>query len=59
MRSGSTSAAGSRLARLRTGAVDESREKLKPDIPPIGDHGIPLRDEIELDMLLAAPAGRM
>jgi len=44
---------GFRLARLRTGAVDESRETLKPDIPPIGDHGIPLRDEIELDMLLA------
>ena len=58
MRSGSTSAAGSGLARLRTGAVDESRETVKPEIPPIGDHGIPLRDEIELEMWLA-PADRM
>ena len=49
---------GFRLARLRTGAVDESRETVKPEIPPIGDHGIPLRDEIELEMSLA-PADRM
>jgi len=49
---------GFRLARLRTGAVDESRETVKPEIPPIGDHGIPLRDEIELEMWLA-PADRM
>ena len=39
---------GFRLARLRPGAVDESRETVKPEIPAIGDHGIPLRDEIEL-----------
>ena len=44
---------GFRLARLRTGAVDESRETVKPEIPAIGDHGIPLRDEIELEMSLA------
>ena len=49
---------GFRLARLRTGAVDQSRDTLKPEIPAIGDHGIPLRDEIELEMSLA-PAGRM
>jgi len=49
---------GFRLARLRTGAVDQSRDTLKPEIPAIGDHGIPLRDEIELEMSLG-PAGRM
>jgi GNAT superfamily N-acetyltransferase len=49
---------GFRLARLRTGAVDRSRGTVKPEIPVLGDHGIPLRDEIELEMPLGA-AGRM
>ena len=40
---------GFRLAELRAGAVDDSRARLKPEIPAIGDHGIPLRDEIELE----------
>jgi hypothetical protein len=39
---------GFRLRALRPGAVDEARRTLKPAIPPTGDHGIPLRDEIEL-----------
>jgi GNAT superfamily N-acetyltransferase len=39
---------GFRLAKLHPGAVDRSRESLKPEIPEIGDHGIPLRDELEL-----------
>ena len=43
---------GFRLARLRPGAVDESRRTLKPEIPTTGDHGIPLRDELELEMQL-------
>jgi len=43
---------GFHLARLRAGAVDESRRALKPEIPPVGDHGIDLRDELELEMLL-------
>lgn len=48
---------GFRLSALRPGAVDESRRTLKPQIPPVGFHGIPLRDEIELVMPLAeAPA---
>jgi hypothetical protein len=29
--------------------VDQSREALKPEIPEVGEYGIPLRDEIELD----------
>lgn len=43
---------GFRLERLRPGAVDESRRTLKPEIPTAGDHGIPLRDELELEMPL-------
>jgi GNAT superfamily N-acetyltransferase len=39
---------GFRLSVLRPGAVDESRRTLKPQIPPTGEYGIPLRDEIEL-----------
>lgn len=46
---------GMRLAALHAGAVDESRARLKPDIPPIGEYGIPLRDELELELELAAP----
>lgn len=38
---------GFQLAALRTGAVDRARLR-KPAIPRAGDHGIPLRDEIDL-----------
>ena len=44
---------GFRLAHLRPGAVDESRKALKPEIPPTGSHHIPLRDELELELLIA------
>ena len=40
---------GFRLAALHRGAVDDARARLKPEIPEVGDHGIPLRDEIELE----------
>jgi GNAT superfamily N-acetyltransferase len=43
---------GFRLAALRAGAVDESRRTLKPEISRVGEHGIPLRDEIELEIRL-------
>jgi len=33
-------------------AVTYARKKLKPEIPLIGDHGIPIRDEIELEFKL-------
>ena len=39
---------GFRLRAVRVGAVDRARS-LKPSIPLVGDHGIPLRDEIELE----------
>ena len=40
---------GFRLVALRPGAVDEARRTLKPSIPEVGDHGIPLRDELVLE----------
>src|SRR5439155_8963 len=43
---------GFRLAALYPGAVDDSRARLKPEIPPVGDYGIPLRDELELELRL-------
>lgn len=42
---------GFRLAELRPGAVDRSRRE-KPEIPRSGDYGIPLRDEIDLVLLV-------
>lgn len=40
---------GFRLAALYRGAVDDSRAQLKREIPDVGSHGIPLRDELELE----------
>jgi ribosomal protein S18 acetylase RimI-like enzyme len=40
---------GFRLVKVYPGAVDESR-KLKPGISLLGNDGIPLRDEIELEI---------
>jgi len=40
-----------RLQDLRVGIVKESR-KIKPQIPLVGNHHIPIRDEIELEMFL-------
>jgi ribosomal protein S18 acetylase RimI-like enzyme len=40
--------AGWRLVALRAGALDELRRSVKPSIPETGEHGIPLRDELEL-----------
>lgn len=39
---------GFRLVALRPAAVDEARRALKPTIPEVGLHGIPIRDEIDL-----------
>jgi GNAT superfamily N-acetyltransferase len=43
---------GMRLARLWVDATTEARKTLKPEIPLIGEYGIPLRDELELEMIL-------
>ena len=40
--------AGWRLAAVRLGAIDELRRSIKPAISPVGEHGIPIRDELEL-----------
>lgn len=42
------------LAALRPRAVEESRI-IKPQIPLIGNHGIPIRDEIELEVTFEDP----
>ena len=41
---------GLRLAAIRPGAIDDARSRLKPAIPLVGDYGIPLHDEIELEL---------
>jgi len=39
---------GFRITSVRTGAVDRSRT-VKPEIPQVGDQGIPLHDELVLE----------
>ena len=46
---------GFRLVRLVVGGVDAARE-LKPQIPRVGQHGIPLRDELVLERALDNPS---
>ncbi|HZQ80947.1 MAG TPA: GNAT family N-acetyltransferase [Gaiellaceae bacterium] len=43
---------GFRLSALHPGAVDEARAALKPQIAAVGELGIPLRDELELELRL-------
>jgi DNA-3-methyladenine glycosylase I len=45
---------GFHLVELRAGAVDEARRRLKPSIPELGLDGLPLRDELELKLVLGA-----
>jgi GNAT superfamily N-acetyltransferase len=40
---------GLELAAIHRHAVDDSRSRLKPEIPVAGAYGIPIRDEIELE----------
>lgn len=42
---------GFRLGAVHRGAVDDAR-RLKPNIPLIGEHGIPIHDEAELELAL-------
>lgn len=41
---------GFALREVRVGGVDRARDTIKPSIPLVGDYGIPLRDEIELEL---------
>ena len=43
---------GWRLADLRVGAVGEARRTLKPSIAEVAANGIPIRDELELELTL-------
>jgi GNAT superfamily N-acetyltransferase len=43
---------GFELAAIHRHAVDDSRSRLKPEIPVTGAYGIPVRDEIELEKRL-------
>ena len=49
---------GLRLVRLWPDAVTQARKLLKPEIPLVGDHGISIRDELELDCPLTGPSDR-
>lgn len=46
---------GFRLAALRPGAIDRARSALKPGIPSTGEYGIPMRDELELELPAKLP----
>ena len=46
------------LVALRTGAVDKARRDLKPEIPELGQSGIPIHDEIELSLSLSFSQGQ-
>ena len=46
---------GFRLVGLEVGAVDEQR-KLKPAIPAVDGAGLPIRDELHLELPLDGPA---
>ena len=43
---------GFTIAAMYPRAVDEARSALKPEIPLVGNDGIPIRDEIEFEMVL-------
>jgi RimJ/RimL family protein N-acetyltransferase len=43
---------GFSLVAVHRGAVEQAR-RLKPEIPACGQYGIPIQDEIELELLLA------
>lgn len=43
---------GMELVALRPGAAVEARRHLKPSIPVFGHGGLPIRDELELELLL-------
>ena len=50
---------GLALVRAHPGAVDRSRDTRKPAIPAVGDHGIPMHDELELEMAIGSAQPRL
>jgi GNAT superfamily N-acetyltransferase len=47
------------LSALRPGAMDDARRGLKPRISATGSFGIPVRDELELELRLRAPGHKL
>jgi ribosomal protein S18 acetylase RimI-like enzyme len=43
---------GLRLVVVYPGAIDEERRNLKSEIPRVGCYGIPIRDELEFELIL-------
>lgn len=37
------------MREIRPGAIDDAR-KIKPEIPEFGDDGIPMRDEVAMEL---------
>jgi ribosomal protein S18 acetylase RimI-like enzyme len=48
---------GFRIAAVRVGRIEEYRWALKPEISRIGNDGIPIRDEIELEIEVTRARG--
>ena len=46
--------AGYRLKARHKGAIDELRRTIKPSIPEIGEGGVPITDELEFELDMAA-----
>jgi hypothetical protein len=46
---------GFEVVEVREGAVDASR-RLKPSIPLVNEHGVPITDEIEMERRLSSDA---
>jgi DNA-3-methyladenine glycosylase I len=44
---------GFHLIAIHPGAVNRARETVKPEIPLVGSFGIPMRDEIQLELPMA------
>ncbi len=49
---------GFAVVEIREGAVEASR-KLKPSIPLVNDHGVPITDEIEMERSLSSGDGTL
>lgn len=43
---------GFRMSVIYPDAVNEARQKIKPELPETGYYGLPIRDEIELELVL-------
>lgn len=49
---------GFRLTGVRPDAMTKARRKHKPELPELGHHGIPIRDEVDLELDVTSSTGR-